>query len=103
MVDRFGARVVLLLGFVMLCGSSIADGFAEGYWMLVPLVMLAGLGNSVFHPADFSILSSSVRESRLGRAYGIHTLGGNLGWALAPVSVLALATDRKSTRLNSSH
>src|SRR3546814_10504999 len=50
MVDRFGARVVLLLGFVLLCGSSIAYGFAEGYWMLVPLVMLAGLGNSVFHP-----------------------------------------------------
>src|SRR3546814_13674702 len=67
MVDRFGARVVLLLGFVLLCGSSIAYGFAEGYWMLVPLVMLAGLGNSVFHPADFSILSSRSEERRVGK------------------------------------
>ncbi|MFN4088316.1 MAG: MFS transporter [Alphaproteobacteria bacterium] len=92
LVDRFGARLMLLLGFGLLCCATIAYGFADGYWMLVPLVMLAGLGNSVFHPADFSILSSSVRENRLGRAYGIHTLGGNLGWALAPVSVLTLAT-----------
>ena len=92
LVDRFGARVVLILGLGLLSLSTIAYGFVVDYWMLVPLVMLAGLGNSVFHPADFSILSSSVRETRLGRAYGIHTLGGNLGWAMAPVTVLALTT-----------
>lgn len=90
MVDRFGARNVLLLGLAMLSLSTAAYAFAADYWALVPLVMLAGLGNSVFHPADFSILSSSIREGRLGRAYGIHTLGGNLGWAMAPVTILAL-------------
>jgi predicted MFS family arabinose efflux permease len=54
-------------------------------------MMLAGVGNSVFHPADYAILNSSIREGRLGRAYGIHTLGGNLGWALAPLTVFGLA------------
>jgi MFS family permease len=92
LVDRFGARVVLLLGLGLLTLATIGYGFAGSYGVLVPLVMLAGLGNSVFHPADFSILSSSIREQRLGRAYGIHTLGGNLGWAVAPVTVLTLAT-----------
>lgn len=92
LVDRFGARVVLIFGLALLSLSTIGYGFVGAYWMLVPLVMLAGLGNSVFHPADFSILSSSVRETRLGRAYGIHTLGGNLGWAAAPATVLALTT-----------
>jgi MFS family permease len=54
--------------------------------------MLAGLGNSVFHPADYSILSHAVSKSRLARAYGVHTLSGNIGWAAAPVTVLPLAS-----------
>ena len=53
---------------------------------------LAGIGNSVFHPADFGILNASVKESWLGRAYGVHTLGGNIGWALSPLIVLGLAS-----------
>ena len=47
--------------------------------------MIAGLGNSVFHPADFALLNASVDQSRLGRAYSIHGVGGSLGWAAAPV------------------
>jgi predicted MFS family arabinose efflux permease len=54
-------------------------------------MILSGIGNSVFHPADYAILNASIREGRLGRAYGIHTLGGNLGWALAPMTVFGVA------------
>ena len=91
LVDRFGARNVLFAGLGLLAGATAAYGFAPGYWSLVPLVMLAGLGNSVFHPADYSILTASVSQPRLGRAYGAHTIGGNLGWAAAPLTSLALA------------
>lgn len=91
LVDRFGARPMLFLGFGLLSLSTLGFGLAPGFWVLVPLVVLAGLGNSVFHPADYSILTASVDERRMGRAYGVHTLGGNLGWAAAPVTVLALA------------
>ena len=52
-----------------------------------------GLGNSVFHPADLSILTASVRRARHGRAYGFHTLGGNLGYALAPLVMVGLALE----------
>ena len=90
MVDRFGARNVLFAGLGLLAAATAAYGLAPGFWGLVPLVMLAGLGNSVFHPADYSILTASVSQPRLGRAYGAHTIGGNLGWAAAPVSALAL-------------
>lgn len=90
LVDRFGARRVLFAGLGLLAAATAAYGLAPGYWTLVPLVMLAGLGNSVFHPADYSILTASVSQPRLGRAYGAHTIGGNLGWAAAPVSALAL-------------
>jgi MFS family permease len=90
LVDRFGARNVLFVGLGLLAAATAAYGVAPGFWALVPLVMLAGLGNSVFHPADYSILTASVSQPRLGRAYGAHTIGGNLGWAAAPVSALAL-------------
>jgi FSR family fosmidomycin resistance protein-like MFS transporter len=92
LVDRFGARRVLFCGLALEAGAILLCGLAPGYWTLMPLMVLAGMGNSVFHPADYSILTASVERSRLGRAYGIHTLGGNIGWALAPMTMLALAT-----------
>jgi MFS family permease len=92
LVDRFGARRVLCCGLGLLAGSILLCGLAPGYWSLMPLMVLAGMGNSVFHPADYSILTASVERGRLGRAYGIHTLGGNIGWALAPITMLGLAT-----------
>ena len=92
LVDRFGARSMLFLGFGLLSLSTLAYGLVPSFWMLAPLMVLAGFGNCVFHPADYSILTASIDERRLGRAYGVHTLGGNLGWAAAPVAVLTLAT-----------
>ncbi len=84
LVDRIGARAVLLGGLGIYCAAIALYGLAPSFWLLFPCAMLAGIGNSVFHPADYSILNASVRQNRLGRAYGSHTLGGNLGWAAAP-------------------
>lgn len=84
LVDRIGARNVLLGGLSLYCVGILLYGLAPSFWMLFPIALLAGIGNSVFHPADYSILNASVNQTRLGRAYGSHTLGGNLGWALAP-------------------
>jgi predicted MFS family arabinose efflux permease len=92
LVDRFGARRVLFCGQGLLAGSILLCGLAPSYWALMPLMVLAGMGNSVFHPADYSILTASIDRSWLGRAYGIHTLGGNIGWALAPITMLALSS-----------
>jgi MFS family permease len=91
LVDKVGARIVLFGGVGLLAGSMLLAGLAPSFWFLVPLVGLAGLGNSVFHPADYSILTASIDEARLGRSYSIHTLGGNLGWAAAPVTLLSLS------------
>ena len=93
LVDRFPARTVLLSGLVLLCAATALTGLAPSFWMLFPLAVLAGLGNSVFHPADLSILTASVRRARHGRAYGFHTLGGNLGYALAPLVMVGLALE----------
>ncbi len=90
-VDRYGARPILLAGLALLAASIAVLGLAPGYWAMIPIVIVAGLGNAVFHPADFAILNASVHNSRLGRAYGAHGICGNLGWAAAPPSVWFLA------------
>jgi len=91
LVDRYGARLILFLGMAIVSGAVLLCGIAPSYVFFLPLMVLAGVGNSVFHPADYGILNASVKESWLGRAYGVHTLGGNIGWAAAPLVVLGLS------------
>jgi len=91
LVDRFGAARVLVLGMCLFAGSMAAAGMAPTYWALLPIAVLAGLGNSVFHPADYSIFNASIDSRRLGRAYGVHSICGNLGWTVAPAVVVTLA------------
>jgi MFS transporter, FSR family, fosmidomycin resistance protein len=67
-------------------------GFAPNLWVLAPLAIVAGLGNCVFHPSDYAILSARVEATRLGRAYGVHNFAGSLGWAAAPIAVLTLSS-----------
>jgi MFS transporter, FSR family, fosmidomycin resistance protein len=84
-VDRFGARGVLFGGIALLAGGTLAAGLVPGLYWLFPLAALMGLGNGVFHPADFAVLNASVDPRRLGHAYSTHGIGGSLGYALAPV------------------
>ncbi|WP_158266793.1 MFS transporter [Alsobacter soli] len=90
-VDRIGPQVVLPLGIAFCGGAMALAGVAPGYWGLLPAAALAGMGNSVFHPADYAILTGRITRSRIGRAYSVHTVLGTLGWASAPVTMLTLA------------
>ena len=91
LVDRFGARRMLLAGLALYCFAIIFFAMAGAFWLFYGLAVLLGLGNSVFHPADFTIMNGSLDPRHLGRAFGMHTLGGNLGWALAPGFMLSIA------------
>jgi MFS family permease len=84
-VDRFGARPVLLAGMTLLVCGTLAAALAPNPLWLYPCAMLMGAGNGVFHPADFAILNANVTHRRLGHAYSTHGVGGNLGYALAPI------------------
>jgi MFS family permease len=90
LVDRVGAHRVLLGGMALFSASIALAGLVPVYWLLLPVALLAGLGNSVFHPADYSILNSSVDPRRIGRGYSVHSISGNLGWAVAPTVVVGL-------------
>jgi len=90
-VDRLGAQLVLPVGIGCLGVAMLGIGLAPSFWMLLPLAAIAGIGNSVFHPADYSVLTARVTPSRLARAYSVHTVSGTVGWALAPITMYTLS------------
>lgn len=92
LVDRLGATRVLVGGLGLYASAVTLYGFAPNIWVLGLLAILAGFGNCVFHPSDYAIMTARVGANRLGRAYGVHNLGGSFGWVAAPVSVLALTS-----------
>jgi len=92
LVDRLGAAKLLALGVGVLGAAVAGYGLAPGILPLMGLALVGGMANSVFHPADFAILSGRVAERRIGRAFSLHAVSGNLGWAAAPIVMIALAS-----------
>lgn len=89
-VDRIGARPVLLAAMGCFIAASLAACNAHSYGGLMFAAALAGLGNAPFHPADFTILNKRVSLPRLGHAFSVHGISGNLGWAAAPPFLIGI-------------
>lgn len=91
-VDRFGPLRVLSAGIACFILAGFGLSQARGLGDLMAVAAVAGLGNSVFHPCDFTILNRNVSPQRLGHAFSMHGLSGNLGWALAPVFLTGITS-----------
>ena len=91
LVDRIGAKAVLIAGLALHGGALLFAGLAPSFEILLVAFFLGGVANSVFHPADFSILSASVDEARHGRAFATHTFSGSIGYASAPLGMGGMA------------
>lgn len=85
LVDRHGARPFLVGGTALMALSIAAMAFAPSFWVILPLAILSGVGNSVIHPADYAIMAGSISKPFMGRAFALHTFTGNVGFALGPV------------------
>jgi len=90
LVDRFGARPLLVGGLIVVGGGVAAMSLAPSLPIIYLLAVIAGIGNSVFHPADYAILNSSIAGARMGKAFGMHTFAGHLGGAVAPATIIFL-------------
>lgn len=89
-VDRFGPRPILFGGLALLAAAAFGFAFSNSYWMLAFFSVVAGTGNGVFHPVDYTLLNRKVHQSRLGHAFSVHGITGSLGWALAPAMLVPL-------------
>lgn len=91
LVDRVGGRLLLIGGLALEAAAIAFIGLVDSYWQLLVLCALAGLAHTVYHPADYAILTATVDKRRLGRAYGAHAFTGNVGFAISPVFMVAVA------------
>lgn len=92
LVDRFGPWRVLCFGVGTLILSALLLSTATSYAMLMMAAALAGMGNCVFHPSDFTLLNRHVSPLRLGHAFSVHGLSGSLGWAAGPMVTVGMAS-----------
>ena len=92
LVDRFGARRMLLIGTALFAGSMLAAGLTRSFPALVVVTVIGALGNGVFHPADYAIFNTAIDRTRLGRAFSAHGIGGSLGFAIGPALSVGLAS-----------
>jgi MFS family permease len=90
LVDRFGPRPILFGGWRCWPGAPSVSR-QPNYATMMLCVVVAGTGNGVFHPADYTLINRKVTPRRLGHAYSVHGITGSLGWALAPALVVPLA------------
>ena len=91
MVDRFGPRPVLMAGLALIGLAALGYALAPNYAVMALCAALAGVGNGVFHPVDYTLLNAKVHKTRLGHAYSVHGITGSLGWALAPALMVPVA------------
>ena len=89
-VDRFGPRPILFTGLALLGLAAFGYASSTSYWMLATFAIVAGMGNGVFHPVNYTLLNRKITAHRLGHAYSVHGITGSLGWALAPAMMVGL-------------
>jgi MFS family permease len=89
-VDRLGPRPVLFAGLALLGLAAFGYSASTSYAMLAAVSVVAGIGNGVFHPVDYTLLNRKVHAKRLGHAFSVHGITGSLGWALAPALLVPI-------------
>ena len=90
LIDWMGARLILIAGLALGAAAVLIMGLVPSFSVMVAMMALNGLANTVYHPADYAILSHLISSRRIGHAFSVHTFAGMLGTAVAPASLLLL-------------
>jgi MFS transporter, FSR family, fosmidomycin resistance protein len=90
LVDRIGARALLVAGLLTGALAFTVAGLVDSFWVMIAMFAVAGVGNTVYHPANYALLSQHVPSDRIGQAFSVHTFAGMLGSAVAPASLLVM-------------
>jgi MFS transporter, FSR family, fosmidomycin resistance protein len=90
LIDWIGARLILIAGLTLGAAAVLVMGLVPSFSVMVVMMAFNGLANTVYHPADYAILSHVISSRRIGHAFSVHTFAGMLGTAVAPASLLLL-------------
>src|SRR5215510_11577076 len=90
LVDRVSARIVIICGLLLGAGAFAIAGLVHSFWVFVAMFAVAGIANTVYHPANYALLSQHIPPARAGRVFSFHTFSGMLGNAVAPPTLLLM-------------
>lgn len=90
LIDWLGARIILIIGLLIGAAAFTVVGLVDSFWVMVVMFGVAGIGNTVYHPADYALLSQHVPSERIGQAFSVHTFAGMMGSTAAPASLLMM-------------
>lgn len=71
MGDRWGYRLMMLVGLTLMAAGMVAGGFLPIYSVIMMALFLAGLGKSIFDPALQAYVGKKVPYRRRGLAIGL--------------------------------
>src|SRR3954469_23104102 len=54
-VDKYGPRPILFGGLALLGVAAFGFSMAQSYWQMAAFSVVAGIGNGVFHPVDYTL------------------------------------------------
>jgi MFS family permease len=91
LADRIGPTWLITIGVLGVGIGGVFVGLSHSYAMLLMFLVLMGLMAGGYHPASTPLISLSVPANQRGRALGLHLIGGNSSFFLAPLIAGSIA------------
>ncbi|MDP6100604.1 MAG: MFS transporter [Dehalococcoidia bacterium] len=91
LADRLGRRRLLSFGMMGIGLVALVIGLSTSYWQLLALLALLGLFGGAYHPSAAPLISAAVPSNRLGRALGVHLMGGSASFFLTPILAVTIS------------
>ena len=92
--ERFANRagIMLFISLGLMGISYFLLGIAPNFWWVLIVMLLVGIGPSLYHPPAIASLSRKFPDKR-GFAISLHGTGGSIGEMIGPVIVGLLTTE----------
>jgi MFS family permease len=91
LADRIGPTILITIGIVGVGVGGMLVGLSHTYVMLIVFMVFMGLMAGGYHPASTPLIARSVPANQRGRALGLHLIGGNSSFFLAPLIASGIA------------
>jgi MFS family permease len=87
-IDRSDPRTILISGLLLGASAIAVAALVDSFWVFVAMFGVMGAANTVYHPADYTLLSEGVAPQRMTQVFSYHNCSGMVGSAIAPVTLL---------------
>ncbi len=86
MADKIGPTILITIGTLGVAIGGLAVGLSNNYILFMILLTIMGFLTAGYHPASTPLILSAVEPEKRGRALGLHLVGGNASFFIAPIA-----------------